>query len=358
MLGGSPTLIPAHPGNGAFFAALQASLPFIELRPFECPAGFVYLLVQGETDVKRPHFILNPAASAGETGRSQGRLLKLIEDRFPEGFTLDITTRPGHATEITRKAISEGVELIVAIGGDGTMNEVINGFFTKGKLLRKTPRLGLLCSGTAEDVVRNLGLPKSLKEQIEVTAGKRTRLIDLGKVTFTTKEGEKKERFYINDCNPGIAAKVVQRVTPELKRLGGFLAFGLASTYTALTYRGHGMTITLDEEKTISGRFLGVAVANGRYAGGGMDFAPNSRMDDGLLDVVMIRDQSVPARLFNFPKIYSGKHINLSWITYLQARRVRIESNQRVALEADGEWLGFLPCEVTLMPKALKICVG
>ncbi len=305
---------------------------------------------------KRPHFVINPTASAGETGRSQGRLLKLIEDRYPDGFTLDVTTRPGHATDITREAIRKGVDLVVAVGGDGTMNEVINGFFSKGRPIRKSARLGLLCSGTAEDVVRNLGLAKSLEEQIDATAGKRSRTIDLGKVTYRSKEGEKRERFYINDCNPGIAAKVVQRVTPAMKRLGGFLAFGIASTYTALTYRGHSMTVVLDGKKTVSGRFLGVAVANGRYAGGGMDFAPDSRVDDGLLDIVIIRDQAVPARLINFPKIYSGKHINLPWVTYLQARHIRLESSHRVAIEADGEWLGYLPCEISVMPKALRIC--
>lgn len=308
--------------------------------------------------MKRPHFIINPAASAGETGRSQGRLLKLIESHFPDGFTLDVTTRPGHATEITRKAIGEGVDLVVSVGGDGTMNEVINGFLPKRKLPRKSSRLGLLCSGTAGDVLRNLGLPESPKEQLEAIVGKKTRSVDVGKVTFTSKEGEKKERFFLNDCNPGMAAKVVQRVTPGLKRLGGFLAFGLASTYTALTYRGHEMTVTLDRKRTVSGRFLSVAVSNGRYAGGGMDFAPNSRIDDGVLDVVMIRDQSVLARLFNFPKIYSGKHINYPWVTYIQARRVRIESSQRVPLEADGELLGFLPCEIEVVPKVLKVCVG
>src|SRR5512139_2522102 len=107
--------------------------------------------------LRRPHFIINPAASAGETGRSQARLLELIEAGFPDGFTLDVTTRPSHATEITGKAISDGVDLVVSVGGDGTMNEVVNGFFAKGKLKRKSSRLGLLCSGTAEDVLRNLG---------------------------------------------------------------------------------------------------------------------------------------------------------------------------------------------------------
>ncbi len=308
--------------------------------------------------MKRPHFILNPAASAGETGRSQGRLLKLIETHFPDGFTLDVTTRPGHATEITSKAISEGIDLIVSVGGDGTMNEVINGFFAKKTPRRKSSRLGLFCSGTAKDVLRNLGLPESPNGQLEAIAGKKIRSVDIGKVTFRSEKGEKKERFFLNDCNPGMAAKVVQRVSPGLKRLGGFLAFGLASTLTALTYRGRAMTITLDGNKVISGRFLTIAVSNGRYAGGGMDFAPTSRIDDGLLDVVMIADQAVPRRLLNLPKIYSGKHVHLSCVTYIQAKHVRMESNERVPLEADGEWLGYLPCEMEVLPKALNICAG
>lgn len=307
---------------------------------------------------KRPHFIINPAASAGRTGRSQASLLSLVEETFPDGFTVEVTTQRGHATEITRKAIAAGVQDIVAVGGDGTMNEVINGFFTKGKIKNRKTRLGLLCSGTAEDVVRNLGLPKSLREQIRLLAGKETRFIDLGRVRFTNHAGKKIERWFINDCHPGIAAKVVQRVTPGLKRLGGFLAFGLASTYTAMRYKGHRMKVTLDRSDVLEGRFLGISVANGRFAGGGMDFAPRAQVDDGLLDIVMIKDQSVPARLMNFPKIYSGSHINLSWVEYRRARRVRIESPERVGLEADGEFLGYLPCEAEVVPRALPLSVS
>ncbi len=307
--------------------------------------------------MNRPHFIINPAASAGRTGRSQGLLLKLIEDAFPGGFTLEATSHQGDATHITRKAIREGVDLIVAVGGDGTMNEVINGFFENGRISNQKAHLGLVCSGTAEDVARNLGLPAGLKDQIGLLANPATKHADLGRVRFKTKEGGEEERWFVNDCHPGIAAKVVERVTPGLKKLGGFLAFGLASTYTAMRYKGHQMTVTLDHAEVVEGRFLGVVVANGRYAGGGMDFAPKALIDDGFLDIVLIKDQSVPSRLLNFPKIYSGSHINLSWIDYRRARHVRVESKERVALEADGELLGFVPCEAEVAHHALRVCV-
>ncbi|MEX0602523.1 MAG: hypothetical protein WD295_04220, partial [Bacteroidota bacterium] len=216
-------------------------------------------------------------------------------------------------------------------------------------------RLGFLCSGTAEDVARNLGLPTSLRRQLDIAAGTGKRPVDVGKVVYRNSDGSPAERLFLNDCQPGIAAKVVQRVTPGLKRLGGFLAFGIGATLTAMVHRAHTMTVTIDDQPPVTGKFLGVVVANGRFAGGGMDFAPSSRIDDGVLDIVIIRDQIVPLRLLNFPKIYSGGHVDLSWITYRKGKSVGITSPDRVPIEADGELLGFLPCSVTLLPGALAV---
>ncbi|MBI2619732.1 MAG: diacylglycerol kinase family lipid kinase [Ignavibacteriales bacterium] len=302
-----------------------------------------------------PHFILNPAASAGKTGRIQASLLLAIEEKFPGGFVLDVTTNQGHATEITRQALNAGTNLVVAVGGDGTINEVVNGFLDKEKHVNAHARLGFLCIGTAKDVARNLNLPDNLSTQLDIVAGNLSRMIDLGKVSFHSRDGNQLDRFFINDCQPGIAAMVVRRVTPALKRLGGFLAFGIGSTLTALTYRARYMSVSADGTDWISGRFLGVTAANGRYAGGGMDFAPASRVDDGLLDLLVIKDQSVASRLINFPKIYTGKHIDLSWIEHRKAKKIRISSPEHVALEADGELIGFLPCEISVVPRFLRV---
>lgn len=304
--------------------------------------------------LNRPHVIFNPAAAGGNTGRAQGTILKAFEEEFPGGFSVDVTTENGEATALTRRALSAGASLVVVVGGDGTCNEVLNGFFERRKPVRSSARLGFVTGGTGEDVARNLGLPAGLKAQLRRLHQGR-RMVDVGLVRYTGIDGTTRERLFLNDCQPGIAGRVVQRVTPALKKLGGFLAYGVASTLTALTYRGHFLTVTCDRDEPVEGQFLGVAAANGRFAGGGMDFAPHSRMDDGKLDVIMIRDQSRMSRLLNFPKIYSGSHVNLPWVISKQARNIRISSDVPVALEADGELLGYLPCEIEILPRILPI---
>lgn len=304
--------------------------------------------------LNRPHVIFNPAAAGGNTGRAQGTILKAFEEEFPGGFSVDVTTENGEATALTRRALSAGASLVVVVGGDGTCNEVLNGFFERRKPVRSSARLGFVTGGTGDDVARNLGLPAGLKAQLRRLHQGR-RMVDVGLVRYTGIDGTTRERLFLNDCQPGIAGRVVQRVTPALKKLGGFLAYGVASTLTALTYRGHFLTVTCDRDEPVEGQFLGVAAANGRFAGGGMDFAPHSRMDDGKLDVIMIRDQSRMSRLLNFPKIYSGSHVNLPWVISKQARKIRISSDVPVALEADGELLGYLPCEIEILPRILPI---
>ncbi|MEX1137829.1 MAG: diacylglycerol kinase family protein [Bacteroidota bacterium] len=302
----------------------------------------------------RPHVIFNPAAAGGNTGRAQGTILKALEEEFPHGFSLDVTTENGQATALTRRALSNEAGLIVVVGGDGTCNEVLNGFFEHRKPIRPSARLGFISSGTGEDASRNLGLPAGLKAQIRRLHRGR-RLLDVGLVRYTASDGTTHERLFLNDCQLGIAGRVVQRVTPTLKKLGGFLAYGIASTLTALTYNGHLLTIKCDRDEPIEGQFLGVAAANGRFAGGGMDFAPHSRIDDGKLDVIMIRDQSKINRLLNFPKIYSGRHIDMPWVISKKVQKVRITSDGPVPLEADGEFLGYLPCEIRVLPRILPI---
>lgn len=304
--------------------------------------------------VIRPHIIFNPAAAGGNTGRIQGTILKAFEEEFPGGFSLDVTTENGEATALTRQALTAGADLVVVVGGDGTCNEVLNGFFENRKPVRASARLGFITGGTGEDVARNLGLPAGLKAQIRRLHQGR-RMVDVGLVRYTALDGTIHNRLFLNDCQPGIAGRVVQRVTPTLKRLGGFLAYGIASSLTALTYRGHLLKVTCDRDEPIEGQFLGVAAANGRFAGGGMDFAPHSRIDDGKLDVTMIRDQSRISRLMNFPKIYSGSHIDLPWVISKQAQRIQVTSDVPVALEADGEFLGYLPCEIEILPRILPI---
>jgi diacylglycerol kinase family enzyme len=168
-------------------------------------------------------------------------------------------------------------------------------------------------------------------------------------------EGTVREHFFLNECQQGIAAVVVQRFQAHHKWLGGFLGFGLTAISTAARHREQVMTVEIDGKEVVSDSFLGVVVSNGGYAGGGMNFAPGAKVDDGLFDIVLIHKQSIPSRLINFPRIYFGTHINLSWISHFRGRSVSVSSNERVPVESDGEFLGYLPCSINVIPRALQL---
>jgi YegS/Rv2252/BmrU family lipid kinase len=222
-------------------------------------------------------------------------------------------------------------------------------------MINPSCQLGIVCSGTAQDVARSFGMPPRPEDQIADVCGDEFRAVDLGRVSYRDHDGREAERFFINECQQGIAAVVVQRVLKHRKRMGGFLGFALAAVSTAARHREQVMTVQVDDREPINDSFLGVVAANGAYAGGGMKFAPRARVDDGLLDVVLIHKQWIPARLWNFPKIYVGKHVDLSWVSYFQARRIHVASGERVPAEADGELLGSTPCAIEVLPQILRL---
>ncbi|MFH0988394.1 MAG: diacylglycerol kinase family protein [bacterium] len=300
------------------------------------------------------HIVLNPSSAAGNTGKHKDEILALLSRSFTFPMSVCITRAPLEATASVRAAIQDGAELIIAVGGDGTVQEVVNGFFIDGKM-QKQVRLGVISSGTAQDVAKNLGLPRTLEQQIQVVAGEKDRAIDIGRVEYSDLTGNRIERFFINECQAGIAAVVVKRVLQKHKRFGGFLGFGLVAVSTLTTYHSHRVTVTVDDTPVPVDTVLGVVVANGNYAGGGMCFAPKARVDDGIFDVVIIHDMKTLSRLMNFPKIYLGKHINLPAITYRHGKHVTITSPEEVLVEADGELLGMLPITVDLIPSALML---
>jgi diacylglycerol kinase (ATP) len=305
--------------------------------------------------IPRTVIVVNPASSAGRTGRKQDAIVAEIGRGLKGTYSLCVTEGPSHATSATTEAIQRGSELIIAIGGDGTVHEVVNGFFLNGEMINPSCELGIVCSGTAQDVVRSFAMPAALEGQIAAVCGDESRVVDLGRVTYGRKDGGQGNRYFINECQQGIAAVVVDRVQHQHKRLGGFLGFALAAVVTAARHREQMMTVQVDDRAPIRDSFLGVVTANGAFAGGGMKFAPRARVDDGLLDVVLIHKQWVPARLWNFPKIYVGKHVDLSWVSYFQARRVLVTSDDRVPAEADGELLGSTPCAIEVLPRVLRL---
>lgn len=304
---------------------------------------------------RQTHIVINPSSSGGRTARRHERIVRELRKRLTGEVTVFSTAGPLDATHSTRTAIIQGADLIVVVGGDGTIHEVVNGFVDGGKFINPSCQLGIISSGTAQDSAKGFSLPKSTALQIEAVCGSGNHMVDLGRATFTDDQGKVSEQLFFNECQQGIAAVVVQRFQAHHKWMGGFLGFGLTAVTTAARHREQLMTVELDGKHVVTDDFLGVVVANGAYAGGGMHFAPKSKVDDGLLDVVLIHKQSIPSRLVNFPRIYFGTHVNLSWISYFQGRSIKITSSESVPVEADGEFLGHVPCTVEILPSALAL---
>ena len=181
------------------------------------------------------HIVVNPTSSGGKTAHRQAGIVDKITRLLGGKPSILVTTKPLEATESTRSAIERGAELVIVVGGDGTVHEVVNGFIAHGALINPSCQLGIVGSGTAQDVLRSFNLPRHTDEQVEVACGDGKRVVDLGRVTVADPGGNVHEHFFLNECQQGIAAVVVQRFQAHHKWLGGFLGFGLTAVATAAT---------------------------------------------------------------------------------------------------------------------------
>lgn len=301
------------------------------------------------------HIILNPASAAGKTGRRQAEIIALFERIVGSEYSLCVTGMPGEATDSAKQALGNGAELIVAVGGDGTIQEVVNGFFSGGRLISPLASLGIINAGTGHGFAQSFGLPEDLERQMWVIAGRSFRAIDVGRAWFMNGGAKAVERYFINECQAGIGGEVVRRVGAKSKRFGGALAFGLTSAAAALNAPSRPVTVQVDKEPARTHKLIGVVMANGSRMAGGMNLTPNAELSDGLLDILFIHEQSRLERLRNFPKIYSGKHIGLASFSYRQGRRISVSSAEKMLFEADGELWGTVPCRVEVLPGLLRV---
>ncbi len=304
------------------------------------------------------HIIINPAAAAGATGKRSAEILALLDRHLGKDYTLFMTGGPGEAAGSARRAAGAGAELIVAVGGDGTLQEVVNGLFSDGRSVSPDLRLGIVSSGTGGGFAESLGLPAEIAGQVAQIARGVARRIDIGRAVYADGGARRRERYFINECQAGIGSEVVRKVetwNKNGKRFGGRLAFGAGTLAAALGCPNQPLSVEVDGRRVGTHKLLGVIAANGCRMGGGMNLAPRARLDDGLLDILLIHGQSVFARLRSFADIYSGNHLGLAGFSYFQARSIALSSERRVDIEADGELWGSLPCRVDILPSALMV---
>jgi len=330
-------------------------------------------------NASRAMLVINPVAGAGKTLRIWEELEGVLRE-LQLDFDYRFTEAQGHAIEIGKEATRKGYGLIGVVGGDGTLYEVVNGIMFSESDIR--PSVGIIPSGRGSDYCRTVGIPQDWQTAASLMVSGRKRLVDLGKMKYRNKDGSKVESYFINIAGVGFDGEVTERANefPKIlkKAVGGTATYLLSLLMTYASYTEKDIELQVDDELL---RVLAatVVVANGQYFGGKMRVAPEASPDDGLFDVIVIgagfgspvinlpHDEPAPShskieRVFakfrmakNVPGIYRGSHLQDPSVLALRGKKVKVISDERLVLQADGEVIGEGPLSVEVIPGAIEI---
>ncbi len=247
------------------------------------------------------------------------------------------------------------MKTIIAVGGDGTINEVVNGFFEGERPIASDAAFAIIPSGTGSDFVRTLNLPIDPKRAADVILRGITKSIDLAKLRYTALSGAAASRYFINVTSFGMGGAVAANAKRYSNILGGKLGFLTSTIGTLLRFRGDDVAIRLDGSQAIVAKITNVAIGNGQFHGGGMRVCPRARVDDGVLDISVIRHLSIFEVVKSISMLYNGKIYEHPKVQHHRAGRVSAEGNLNVLIEVDGEPLGRLPLEIEIVPSSIRV---
>lgn len=286
--------------------------------------------------------ILNP--KAGSVTDVDG-LIQRFRD-LPNA-EVHVTAKAGGAIQCARTALRKGRDLIVAAGGDGTLNEIVNG------LREDAPSvvLGLIPLGTGNDFARTLNLPTAIDEAINLLVAGHTRPIDLVRVTSD------EVRYFINVSTGGFSGLVDEELTPEMKKTWGPLTYLRGAAAALPKLRAYRTTVSLDNSESLTLNLYDVVIANGRYLGGGTEIAPEASVDDGLVDIILIPEQTPAELALLATRVALANHISSSAIVFRRAAKVTVKSQPGMRFNVDGELVGNEPSQFEVLPRALRFVV-
>jgi diacylglycerol kinase (ATP) len=301
-------------------------------------------------------FIVNPTSGLGDAVRVWAKARSALRERGIE-YEERFTERRGHATALAREALGRGCRRVVAVGGDGTLSEVVNGYFDEaGEVIDRHAALGLLPAGTGSDFGRTIGL-STREAALDAILGEARRQLDVLSVESQDAGGRPCTRRAINVVSLGLGGDVVARIEAwreRWPRWAGRRALFVAAAVRALTsYRTTRVRVTLDDgvERTVRSGFL--VIANGRYAGAGMKLAPEADPADGLCDVVLTDGVTRWDVIRELPRITRGAHRSHPGVTLYRTRAVTVEADEPLPLDVDGDPAGSTPLRVTVVPSAV-----
>jgi YegS/Rv2252/BmrU family lipid kinase len=309
-----------------------------------------------------PLVIVNPKSASGSTASHWAEIASDFRTHFG-AFQVAFTKRPGDGRVLARRGIEAGRNFIIACGGDGTINEVVNGILDAGA----DCELGILPSGTGGDFRRSLDIPTGAREAAQALRTGETRSIDVGRVTFQNLQNETEQRYFLNVSSFGLSASIIERVKTSGKldwipngTIRGKTSFALSTLQEVLGLDFTTVRVKFDEREAKSLNTINFCVANARFFGGGMKIAPDAVLDDGFFDVVNIGDIKTAKILLNAHTLYLGTHLNLKEVRSKLVKRVEVEpadKNREILIEIDGELPGKLPAVFEVVPRALKVRV-
>ena len=299
-------------------------------------------------------FIVNPSSGAGKAGREWAA----VESWLPTSglpYEVAFTTRPLEATEIAQTAVRQSRPVVVAVGGDGTLNEVVNGFFRNGAPLPTSSKLAMVPLGTGGDFRRTLRIPIDPKQAIEILRTGMVRRLDAGCVTYQSADGVTGVRHFINIADAGLGGEVVHIVGNGTKRFGS-ATYTLAGLRALIGFKNKPMTVNIDGATHELAKAQQVVVANCQFFGGGMQMAPSASPTDGVFDVILIKNAGKIETMRGMNDIRSGKHLDQSnpKMELMYGKRVSITSPAKVRIDLDGEAVGFLPALFEIQPSAIE----
>jgi len=300
-------------------------------------------------------FLINPNAG-NEGGEREWPKIEQLIKQYDLQYEYVFTEAVGHAQKIIGEKIIEGYRKIVVVGGDGTLNETINGIFTQTAVPTNELYIGLMQMGTGNDWARYYGFDKDYENSIQrLLHGKICRQ-DVGTISYLTNEGTK-SRYFINIaglCFDSVVVKATNLMKERGRRTKS--AYLISLLRSLIKYRPWKLKITIND-KILEGKFLSISIGNGKFSGGGMIQTPDAVINDGYLDVTIYENMPKLKIILNIKKLYNGKILEIKGVKSYRAKSFKIESDQKIFAETDGEIIGSTPYEISIIPDSVNVYI-
>jgi diacylglycerol kinase (ATP) len=298
----------------------------------------------------KAELIVNLTAGGGKPHKHLNTVLKYLQENGLD-FKVCTTSHQGEAVELAQKAADNGAELIVSVGGDGTVNEIVNGIMKS----KNDPPLGIIPLGWANDFIKSTNIPSDIMEACKILIRGKIKEIDVGIIN--------KKTYFANICGVGFDAEVAQLANhmkskhPNLHILSAFVYVFATVKKLLSPFSYHNVKITFDGQE-IHSKILFIAISNGKFYGGRFKITPEAILDDGLLEICTVEEMGRLKYLMSIPKVFKGTHESIKGINFYRAKEVAIQSSELILAQVSGEVIeGQKEFTITLLPKSLKLIV-